>query len=321
MNPTMRGLWLEAGRISYRDDLPLPQRQPDEVLIRVSLAGICNTDLELQRGYYPFTGVPGHEFVGVVVESETAGRLRQRAVAEINVPCGACDMCRRNMSSHCRHRTTFGIHGRNGTLAEFVAAPTTNLHPVPEGVPDEEAVFVEPLAAAFEVLEQVHIRSDDLVVVLGDGKLGLLIAQVVALCSGRVVAIGHHREKLDILRRRGIDTRMNGETLAGQADVVVECTGRQSGLDDALRLLRPRGQLVLKSTYAGLAQVDMSRLVVNEIQLVGSRCGPFEPALRALARGLVDVRSLIDSFYGLDAGEEAFLRAGARGALKVLLRP
>ena len=317
----MRGLFLEKGKVEFRDDLPRPQPGAGEALLRVTLAGICNTDLELLRGYYPFQGIPGHEFVGTVVESDDPDWMDQRVVGDINVECGECDMCRRGMPTHCRSRLAVGIHGRDGAMAEYMTLPVSNLHRVPDAVEDEAAVFTEPLAAALEILEQVHVKPSDLVVVLGDGKLGLLVAQAVSLSGCRLIAIGHHAEKLAILKRHGIRTQADGMSLWGFADVVIECTGSQSGFEDALRLIRPRGQIVLKSTYAGQATVDMSRVVVDEVQLVGSRCGPFEPALQLLARGLVDVKSLIDSTYTLDDGVSAFQRAGERGSLKVLLRP
>ena len=317
----MRGLFLEEGRVTLRDDLPLPQRETGEALLRIALAGICNTDLELLRGYYPFRGIPGHEFVGTVVESDDPGWVGQRVVGDINVTCGKCDMCRRGMAAHCRSRLAVGIHGCDGAMAEYMTLPASNLHRVPDAVEDEAAVFTEPLAAALEILEGVHIKPSDLVVVLGDGKLGLLVAQAIALSGCRLIAIGHHPEKLAILERRAIRTQADGAALWKLADVVIECTGSQSGFEDALRLIRPRGQIVLKSTYAGQATVDMSRVVVDEVHLVGSRCGPFEPALQMLARGLVDVKSLIDSTYTLDDGVSAFQRAGKRGSLKVLVRP
>ena len=317
----MRGLDIQEEKLTFRSDLPRPRPRAGEALVQVSLAGICNTDLELLRGYYPFCGVPGHEFVGMVVECDAPEWLNQRVVAEINVGCGACDMCRQGMPMHCRERAALGIHALDGALAEYVVAPVANLQLVPAGVSDQAAVFTEPLAAALAVTQQVHIRSDDTVIVLGDGKLGLLIAQVMALSGCRLVAVGHHSEKLAILERRGIETRQDSGEFVGVADVVIECTGNQSGLEDALRLIRPRGVLVLKSTYAGAPQVNMSQMVVDEIQMVGSRCGPFEPALRLLDHGLVDVESLIDSTFALEAGVEAFGRAVERGALKVLVRP
>jgi threonine dehydrogenase-like Zn-dependent dehydrogenase len=244
----------------------------------------------------------------------------RRVVGEINAYCGECPTCRAGRPTHCPNRTTLGIWGRDGAFAEYLTLPARNLYPVPDGLPDEAAVFTEPLAAALEILEQVHIRPTDRVVVLGDGKLGLLVAQVVALLGCDLVVVGRHPEKLAILARRGVSTALAGETDGLVADVVVECTGRPEGFATAKRLLRPRGTLVLKSTYHGQVEADLTALVVDEISLVGSRCGPFPPALRLLQRGLVDVRPLISEIYPLSEGEKAFAHAAEPGTLKVLLR-
>jgi len=313
----MQGLWLENQRLAFRTDLPEPQPQAGEALVRVSLAGICNTDLELVRGYYPFSGIPGHEFVGVIVSP--GERQGSRVCGEINIACGACAQCRAGRKTHCERRTALGIANRNGAFTEYLSLPYENLHGVPEAVPDDEAVFVEPLAAALEITRQVHVHPTDTVVVLGDGKLGLLCAQVLALTGCRVWGLGRHRDNLALLAARGIRTALAGEAPLLQADVVVECTGNIDGFQLARQLLRPQGTLVLKSTYAGQAQVDLSRIVVDEITLVGSRCGPFAPALDLLARRLVDVRSLIHARYLLSAGAAAFERAQQPGTLKVIL--
>jgi len=316
----MIGLWLSEGGIQLRDDLAIPQRAAGEALIRVRLAGLCGTDLELLRGYRPFAGIPGHEFVGTVAECDEAGWEGRCVVGEINLACGECDMCQRGLRMHCRRRRVLGIFGHDGAFAEYLTLPVVNLHAIPAGVSDEQAVFTEPLAAALEIAAQVHIGPAQTVVVLGDDPLGLLVAQALALNGCRLVAVGHHAEKLAILARRGIETTLDASALAGAADVVVECTGKPAGFEDACRLVRPRGTLALKSTYVGRAEVDLSRLVVDEVTLVGSRCGPFEPALRLLARRLVDVESLIEAVYPLEQGVAAFERAAQCGALKVLLR-
>jgi len=267
-----------------------------------------------------FRGVLGHEFVGTVEEAEDRSLIGQRVVGEINAYCGECSTCRAGRPTHCPHRTTLGIWGRDGAFAEYLTLPVRNLHKVPDTISDEEAVFTEPLAAALEILEQVHLRPTDRVVVLGDGKLGLLVAQALALMGCDLLAVGRHREKLAILARRGIPTALESEAEGLAADVVVECTGRPEGFAAARRILRPRGMLVLKSTYHGGVEADLTGLVVDEITLVGSRCGPFPPALRMLERGLVDVRSLISAVYPLAQGVEAFARAAEPGVLKVLLR-
>jgi threonine dehydrogenase-like Zn-dependent dehydrogenase len=289
--------------------------------VRTSLAGICNTDLEIVRGYAGFEGVLGHEFVGVVDQAEDRTLIGQRVVGEINASCGLCPTCRAGRPTHCPDRTALGIRGRDGVLAEYFCLPQHNLYPLPDGIPDEAAVFTEPLAAACEILVQVHVQPTDRVVVLGDGKLGLLVAQVLALTGCDLMVVGRHPAKLDILKSRDILTQVGGEGLAGSADLVIECTGQAEGFEAVRRLVRPRGTLVLKSTYHGLVQLDLSRLVVDEIQIVGSRCGPFPAALRLLAQGLVDITSLIEAEYRLEEALAAFEHAGRRGALKVLVRP
>lgn len=307
-------LWLVA---DYAD----PQPPPGEVRVRTTLVGICNTDHEIVRGYAGFHGILGHEVVGVVDQAEDTTLVGRRVVSEINAYCSACETCRTGLTSHCPHRTTLGIRGRDGALADYFCMPARNLHLVPEGMPDKVAVFTEALAAACEVLQQVHIQSTDRVIVLGDGKLALLIAQVLALTGCDLTVVGHHEKKLSILAARGIPVQNGGTDLARNADLVVECTGRAEGFQAARQLVRPRGILVLKSTYHGLIQADLSRLVVDEIQVIGSRCGPFPVALRLLAQGLVDVMPLIEAEYSLDEALTAFEHAGRRGALKVLVRP
>ncbi len=302
-------------------DLAVPEPPPGEVRVRTVLAGICNTDLEVVRGYAAYEGVLGHEFVGIVDSAEDRSLVGQRVVGVINASCGVCSTCLAGRASHCPTRTTLGIHSRAGVLADYFCLPARNLHRLPAGLADEAAVFTEPLAAACQVLEQVHVRPTDRVLVIGDGKLGLLVAQVVALSGCNLTAIGRHPEKLAILSARGIRTQLDSDDIEGNVDLVIECTGQPGGYQRALQLLRPRGTLVLKSTYHGLVQADLSRLVVDEIQLVGSRCGPFVPAIHLLSQGLVDVLSLIEAEYSLDEAFAAFEHAGRRGALKVLVRP
>lgn len=316
----MRALVYDGEALRVRGDYPRPVPPPGEALVRVRLAGICNTDLEIVRGYMGFRGVLGHEFVGTVEEAEDRSLIGQRVVGEINAACGECPTCRAGRPTHCPNRTTLGIWGRNGAFAEYLTLPVRNLHVVPDTISDEEAVFTEPLAAALEILEQVHLRPTDRVVVLGDGKLGLLVAQALALTGCDLLTVGRHREKLAILARRGIPTALESEAEGLTADVVVECTGRPEGFAAARRILRPRGTLILKSTYHGQVEADLTGLVVDEITLVGSRCGPFPPALRLLQRGLVDVRALVSATYPLAQGVEAFARAAEPGVLKVLLR-
>ncbi len=315
----MRALFFD-GQLRLLADFPLPSVPPDEALVHTRMAGICNTDLEITRGYGNFRGVLGHEFVGHVVQAESAPQLvGQRVVGEINASCGVCSICRSGNPTHCPQRTTLGIHGRDGSMADFFTLPPHLLHVVPNSIPDEWAVFVEPLAAALEITEQLHIRPSQRVVVLGDGKLGLLIAQVLQLTGCNIEVVGRYPHKLAILTRRGIRTYLMDGPLTPGADIVVEATGHAEGFALARRLLRPRGTLVLKSTFHGDMNLDASTLVVNEVTLIGSRCGPFAPALRLLEQRWVDVASLIEKIYPLDEGLIAFEHAARPGVLKILL--
>lgn len=307
------------GQLRLVREYPRPDPVAGEALVRVKLAGICNTDLEITRGYMGFHGVLGHEFVGVVESCPDPRWVGQRVVGEINCYCGACPTCLAGNPSHCPQRTTLGIGGRDGALADYCVLPVRNLHPVPEHVADEEAVFTEPLAAALEIQEQVHILPTQRVVVLGDGKLGLLVAQVLRLSGCDLRVVGRHQDKLAILEQQGIPTRLDSAGAKLTADVVIDCTGQAEGFAAARAMVRPRGTLVLKSTFHGQNEVNLTSIVVDEVTLVGSRCGPFAPALRLLATGLVDVRSLIAATYPLEQGLAAFDHARGKGALKVLV--
>ena len=302
----MRALWLENQKLSLRTDVP----EPEAPLIRTLFAGICNTDIELTRGYYPFTGIPGHEFVG-----EWEGK---RVVGEINAACHACDACSAGRPTHCERRTVLGIKDRNGAFAEYLTLPAENLHIVPEEIETEDALFTEPLAAALEIQEQVSIDRNDRVLVVGDGKLGQLVAQTLALTRCHLMVVGRHREKLDLLKRRGIKT---ADAPTGKFDIAVDCSGNQSGFAIARAALRPRGTLVMKSTYAGNLTFNASSVVVDEITLIGSRCGPFAPALRLLAEKAIDVRPLLQATYPLQEALTAFDHAQRPGALKIAVRP
>ena len=315
----MRALCFDK-KLHYRPDMPDPIPPPGEALIRTRLAGVCNTDLEIVRGYLGVTGVLGHEFVGELVRADDAPRLvGQRVVGEINAYCGECPTCRRGDPTHCRHGTSLGISGRDGAMADYFTLPTHLLCPLPDSLPDEWAVFTEPLAAALEITDQIHCRPTDRVVVLGDGKLGLLIAQVLQLTGCDLLAIGRHQSKLDILEQRGIRTQIGDDKTEVGADMVVEATGSAGGFATARALVRPRGTVVMKSTFHGDVSLDLSRLVVDEVVVVGSRCGPFLPALRLLEQRLVDVEPLIHSTFPLSDGRAAFEQAAAPGVLKVLL--
>ena len=318
----MKGLWLEEQAIRVRDDLAVPEPAPGEARVRVLLAGVCNTDLELMRGYYPFTGVPGHEFVGRVDKAPGAARWEgRRVVGEINASCGECAACRAGRRTHCERRTVLGIVNRNGAFAEFLTLPVENLHDVPDALPDDQAVFTEPLAAALEIQEQVRIGTGDRVVVIGDGKLGNLVAQTLAVTGCQLTVVGRHTEKLALLSARGIAVGGAESLRPAQADVVVECTGNPDGFELARAAVRPRGTIVLKSTYRGRTSLDVSRLVVDEVTLVGSRCGPFAPALALLAERRVDVRPLVHARFALSEAPAAFAAAARPGVLKVLVLP
>ncbi len=318
----MRALWLEDRRLRLRGDLAPPRPAPGEALVRVVLAGICNTDIELTRGYYPFTGIPGHEFVGRVEAAASAPQLvGRRVVGEINAACERCEQCRAGRETHCDDRTVLGIRGRNGAFAEFLTLPVRNLHLVPDAVADDEAVFTEPVAAAFEILTQVEVGPRQRVTVIGDGKLGQLVAQVLASTGCRLQVAGRHEAKLARLAALGLPVCHASVLEPRRADLVVECTGNPDGLALARQAVRPRGTIVLKSTYTGAIAVDMSGIVVDEVTLIGSRCGPFAPALAALADGRVVVRPLIDARLPLAQAVEGFRLATEPGVLKVLVEP
>jgi threonine dehydrogenase-like Zn-dependent dehydrogenase len=306
------------GRATVRTDYPRPKPGRDEVLVEVRKAGVCSTDLEVLNGYMSFRGVMGHEFVGTVVSGSRQWK-RKRVVAEINCVCGRCDMCRSGLANHCRRRTVIGIDGRDGCFAEFIAVPARNLHEVPDAVRDEEAVFVEPLAAAFQVVRQVPLDAKDKVVVLGDGRLAQLVARVLKARLKRMLLVGKHPAKLEAAEKQGIQAlRVEEFVPAADADVVVEATGRPSGLDLAMRTVRPRGKIVLKSTFAEAEGLNLAPLVIHEITVVGSRCGPFPDALRALASGDVDVSALLSAEFALRDAPAAFDAAARGDHIKVL---
>lgn len=304
------------GALRVAHDYPTPTLAPGEALIRTRIAGICNTDLEITRGYMGFRGVLGHEFVGDVVACEDRVWVGRRVVGEINAACMHCPACLRGDQPHCPNRTTLGIDRRDGAMAELFSLPVSCLHEVPAGVPDAAAVFVEPLAAALEILEQSHLRPTERVAVVGDGKLGALIAQVLRLPGCELTLVGRHPERWPLFRGQGI-TCVRPEEAVGPFDLVVDCTGQPAGLAVARRLVRPRGRLVLKSTFNAPSELNLTMMVVDEITLVGSRCGPFAPALRLLERGLIATEPLISARYPLREGVAAF--AATAGRMKVLL--
>ena len=327
-------VYRETGLVLDRN-YPMPTPVEGEALIRVLQAGICNTDLEITRGYLAFAGALGHEFVGIV-EAVHAGTgataptylVGKRIVGEINAACHRldCFYCQQNMPTHCPNRTTLGILNRDGAFAEYLTLPIANLHLVPDNLSDEEAVFVEPLAANFEILEQVHLKPTASVVILGDGKMGQLAAQVLSLSGCEVIMVGKHEEKLQLAQKYGVHTSLledaNSFALENKrrADLVVECSGSAQGLEMALRLVRPRGSIILKSTVSDTSTLHLAPIVIDEIRVQGSRCGPFAPALRALSQRRIDVLPLISARYSLEEGLSAFKHAGQKGVLKVLVR-
>ena len=337
----MRALRFQNGALSVSNVLkPVVD---GEALVRVTLSGICNTDLEIARGYAGFEGTLGHEFVGVIEEVSDNGALARpsgrapekeplltrglapgvRVVGEINAGCGVCDLCRAGDPRHCPKRTVLGIVGRDGAHAEFLKLPLANLLPVPGEIPDERAVFTEPLAAACGILERVSITEETRLAVIGDGKLGLLGAQVLATTGAKVTLIGKHQSKLAIAERRGIETNTvaKAQQRKGEFGVVVEASGSPTGFALAVELLHPRGVLVLKSTFHGATEIEAAPLVVNELSVVGSRCGRFAPALELLKQNAIDVDSLISEDFALSDGVSAMRRAAERDVMKVLLRP
>ena len=343
----MKALWLEKQRLSLPENVPVPSPAPGEALIRVNLAGICSTDLELLKGYMPFTGIPGHEFVGEVVsinERNRADRANEtskgeiapkeasmfpsseikkgmRVVGGINITCGVCRYCAAGRDTHCEKRTVLGIIDRNGAFAEYLVLPVKNLFPVPDSVSDEAAVFTEPLAAALEVQMQVHVRPADRVLVIGSGRLGQLIAGTLALTGCDLAAVARHDNQRRLLAGKGVPSISEKDVRQGHFDIAVEASGSPSGFELARKAVRPRGTIVLKSTYRGGQKIDFSSLVVDEVTIVGSRCGPFQPALELLENKTLDPVGLIEARYGLSDGIEAVKHAARPGVLKVLLYP
>jgi len=314
----MKAIVLEGKNIQVKD-VAKPKPAADEALIRVHKAGICNTDLELAKGYMGFQGIPGHEFVGTVEHALDPSWVGKRVVGEINISCGQCVMCRAGLTKHCAHRDVLGIVNKNGAFAEYLTLPLKNCHVIPDILSDRMAVFTEPLAAALEILERVKIDPEEKVLILGDGKLGLLIAQVMRQHAENVTCVGKHPHHLDMLEQSGIVTHESGAKLERQFSVVVEATGNENGFLEALRLVLPQGVIVLKSTFHGESRIDVSKIVVDEVHLIGSRCGPFAKAIRQLERKKINVEELIDGDFPLERWGEAFALAQKPGTLKVLL--
>lgn len=316
----MRALYWNGGNLSFESGYSQAVAGAQTALVKVHLAGICATDLQILKGYMGFTGVPGHEFVGSVTDGPDEWRGK-RVVGEINFGCGDCDNCRRDLTRHCPNRSVMGIVNADGAFAEYLSLPVANLHAVPENVSDEEAVFTEPLAAAFEILTQIQLDPGDDVLVLGDGKLGNLCAQVLRLTGAKITALGKHADKLALIKKSGVRTMLLNDWQPRLFDVVVEATGSASGLELALSAVRPRGTLILKSTIAGKHEVSLATIVINEINVIGSRCGPFPDALDALCAKQVSVTPLIEKVYSLTDGVDALRHAARPGTKKVILKP
>ncbi len=301
--------------------LPIPQRKKNEILIKVELAGICNTDLEILKGYVPgFNAILGHEFIGTVAEAGDPALVGKRCTAEINSACGTCDFCRQDLGRHCPNRTVLGIINQNGAFAEYIPVPEENLVLIPEAIPDHNAVFIEPLAAALEILDQVEVLPSHKVLLLGDGKLGLMVAHAMASTGCNLTVVGKHRDKLGLLKYGNLNTVLLGDFQPGSYDIVVEAAGKAEAFDMAVNNVKPRGTIVLKSTYAGAVPLNLSPVVVNEITLVGSRCGLFSRAVDFLLNQDISFESMITHQFPLDQALEAFEASKAPGALKVLLK-
>ncbi len=315
----MRALYIRDGNLQYLADYPQPVRRAGQSLIQVIGAGVCSTDLEIVRGYAGFQGIPGHEFVGVVRSSDNQSLIGKRVVGGINLGCGVCEVCQGHGPEHCPKRTVLGIIDHDGAFADYLTLPDENLHLVPDDISDEAAIFTEPLAAALRISEQVSVKPSDRIAVVGPGKLGLLIGQVLSLGGGDVTMLGRRTESLRLPADLGLTTGLVEDEDDNTYEFVVEATGNEAGFAHSVRLLRPQGTLILKSTFAGLATVDLSELVVSEMTIIGSRCGPFEPALRLLSAGKVNVESMIEGRYSLSDGLRAFEHAAQPGVRKILI--
>jgi len=316
----MKATFFDGKQMIFDNNYPDPKF--NETLVQVNLAGICGTDLEILNGYMKYSGILGHEFVGTVVKSNNPNLIGKRVVGEINAGCTKCDFCIRGMERHCPSRTVLGILKRNGAFAEFLSLPEKNLHVIPDSISDEQAVFVEPLAAAFEINEQISLKPEWNVAVVGDGRLAQLIIQVIKLTCSNITCFGKHQNKLEGLIQSGIKIKIGIESTDEQLfDLVVEATGSNSGFTDTMKLVKPRGTVVLKSTIASRENLDLTSTIINEITLIGSRCGLFKPAIDALATGVISVDSMVDCTFPLDKFEDAIVHAKKPDTLKVFLKP
>lgn len=309
--------------LKYVEDYEKPSPKKGEALIKVTYGGVCNTDKEITKGYMGYKGILGHEFTGIVEEinDEDKSFLGKRVVGEINLGCKDCEWCAKDLERHCPNRSTLGILAKDGCFAEYVTLPISNLVEIPENVPDEQAVFVEPLAAGLEILEQMHIQPCQKVMVLGDGKLGLLTALALNACGLDVLIVGKHQNKLDIAKNQGVKTQLLSEfEQAPNFDVVVEATGSITGFETSVSCVKPRGTLVLKSTIAASKELNLAPIVINEITILGSRCGRFEPAMRLIASNKIDFSQMISKIYPIEKAIEAFDANNAKDTIKILLK-
>ncbi len=308
--------------LRFVEDYPVPEPHNNEALIRTLMAGICNTDIEITKGYMGFKGVIGHEFIGVVekINGKDQKLVGKRVGGEINCGCGVCKYCKKGLKNHCPDRKVLGIFNKDGAFAEYITLPLENLHKVPENISDDEAVFTEPLAAAFEITKQVQIKPEDKILVLGDGKLGLLISFVLRLYNSGLTLVGKHEEKLKIAREQNINTALpDNLQIKKDYDIVIDATGSADGFEMALKLVKPRGVVVLKSTVAEGRPINLAPAVIDEITVIGSRCGPFEPALEALSKRLINVRPLITEIFPFSKAKIAFDRTMEKGSLKIII--
>lgn len=318
----MQGVWLENRSIQFVSNLNVPEVNQGEALVRVRLAGICGTDLQMLQGYYPFRGIPGHEFVGDVVESpKNPAMVGSRVVGSINIGCGDCDLCLAGLNNHCRQRQVLGIRNHDGAFAEYLTLPLSNLYQVKDSISDDEAVFAEPIAAALQILHQVDIGTEDSVLVIGAGRLGQLIAQVLQTTGCQLSVVARHRNQSQLLHDRDIHTIAETELPQATATIAIDASGSPSGLAAAQQAIRPKGTIVVKSTYKGKTEFDFSKIVVDEINLVGSRCGIFPPALELLEKQRIDPKPLIDARYHFHQAAQAFEHAQQPGTMKILLQP
>jgi len=316
----MKATFFDGKKMIFDNNYPDPEF--NETLVQVNLAGICGTDLEILNGYMKYSGILGHEFVGTVVKSNNSNLIGKRVVGEINAGCTKCDFCLRGMERHCPSRTVLGILKRDGAFAEFLSLPEKNLHVIPDSISDEQAVFVEPLAAAFEINEQISLKPEWNVAVVGDGRLAQLIIQVIKLTCSNITCFGKHQNKLEGLIQSGIKIKIGIESTDEQLfDLVVEATGSNSGFTDTMKLVKPRGTVVLKSTITSRENLDLTPTIINEITLIGSRCGLFKPAIDALTTGIISVNSMIDCTFSLDKFEDAIIYAKKPNTMKVFLKP